>query len=844
MAGGTHAKTSTGYLETEYVQPWFGIDASLPASQISPGAAISIIGSIIRGGLTNSPALIPVQSAASVTLPNFASGEVPALITNLNGITVIITNIGVWTDYSTASPKAFSQIFTFPNAYSQCVHFGSVVIGNSLYFSSAEQLGVYEIGFAHAVVGLQLISGGSGYTSNPTLTISGGGGSGATGTAAYTPPSPITYPLAIWPNIGDYSFRESLTYTPPTNVVAYSIGGTANQIQVGGTAVVSGCADTSLNGTATVIYTNIGLPFTNYPVGGNFATNLTHSGSYTPFTGMAGGSVAYTGTGTVTSVTLTAGGSGYITAPTVLISGGGGTGASANALLGPVTGMTCVEITAKNGSGPFIGGDFLATVGQRLVLGNIIGGDGNQSLSVALVLINNGGTNYPPSGNVIFTGGGGENAAGTFTASGGVITSITITDPGNGYSSAPTITITAAPGVEFAGTVVMSTAVAASSNTAYPDYFAWSFPSAYGFFDPNITAEAGGYSQLSEARGKISGIAVFESVAIIAHNGGFTEAAVNTSSAIGLNIAPFTFNPLWSADQGVVCRYGSMAQYGALVCFLGEDQTYTLNPNGLTPVADKVASLIQAYSQWTDGRFPNAGLYGSIVEIEGEKHYLVAFTTNDPSLSGAARSSLVYDFNTVNWVATTWTLSGVTLTCPIYQSYDIQNLSGLIVRDNWLLTGSETTVSSAISCTLTQVAVGQQLFTYSSITPTVSPQFFVSFRTETPACGRSQSNRTLWVEYENLPGQSTSTLTANIYGQPDINNQSSATAPIAESFTLPLYYFALSSSVPANAVLSMSGAPTGSAFNTLATSVNLSTSNPIRLIRYDMVGETGQAAQK
>lgn len=50
-----------------------------------------------------------------------------------------------------------------------------------------------------------------------------------------------------------------------------------------------------------------------------------------------------------------------------------------------------------------------------------------------------GGTGYS-AGTLVFSGGGGDGAAGTYTVSGGVINSITITNKGTGYTSAPTVT--------------------------------------------------------------------------------------------------------------------------------------------------------------------------------------------------------------------------------------------------------------------------------------------------------------------------------------------------------------------------------------------------------------------
>lgn len=58
--------------------------------------------------------------------------------------------------------------------------------------------------------------------------------------------------------------------------------------------------------------------------------------------------------------------------------------------------------------------------------------------TVGSVTVTNGGTNYPNSGSVSFTGGGGSGAAGTYTAVDGIIQSVAIDTAGTGYTSTPT----------------------------------------------------------------------------------------------------------------------------------------------------------------------------------------------------------------------------------------------------------------------------------------------------------------------------------------------------------------------------------------------------------------------
>jgi hypothetical protein len=658
MASGIRGRANPDYSNTEYAQPWGGIDVSKPSSQIEPSCAVSLTGSIIRGGLTNSPTITVPSSSVPVVLPTFGSGEDALEISNVLGVTIIITQYSVYSDavLTPFTSKTFTKIFTFPNPYPvNGTHIGSLVIGNSLYFSSSSVRGVWK-----------------------------------------------------------------------------------------------------------------------------------------------------------------------------------------------VTGSSVTEITAQNGSTAFVGGDFLFTVANRLCLWNIIGGDGNQTGSIASVTVVNGGSGYPNAGSVLFTGGGGQSATGTFTASGGAITSITVTNAGTGFLSAPTPTIVGTTGTGFAGTTTITGFTTNSTNTQYPDYVAWSFPSAFGSFDPNSTLLGGGFSQITEARGLGTGAAVFEAVAFLAHNGGFTEMVPNTS---GTNIEPFTFAPLWSADQGVVCRYGSMAQYGALCCFLGLDQPYQFSPGGLTPMGNKVASLLQNFSLYNDalsyaGGFygVNGGLYGSIVEIEGEKHYLIAFVQLQPNPSSV--STLVYDclISQDSW--STWTYP-FAMTSGFYQSYDTQLVNGFggvptnIARDNWIIfgyaTGNPAVSDGLIGC----VAIGNALF---NLTTSVlfSGSLNSLFRAEAPTINIPQTTRKVMVEYENIPVLSSpASVACTLYGQPKQGGYpSTSQAPISNTFTMLLPNY--SSGAPQNAVLTAYSEPIGTANTTLATSLQISTSSPVRIIRASIIAETSQ----
>jgi hypothetical protein len=125
--------------------------------------------------------------------------------------------------------------------------------------------------------------------------------------------------------------------------------------------------------------------------------------------------------GPVSSFTITTGGTGYQAVSGLLISGGGGSGATATIVR---TGTTITGVTITNpGSG--------YTSPPTVTI----------TSSVGFLNVLAGGTGYTATATVQITGGGGIGAAGSVTVVGGVITALTITNPGSCYTSAPTVVI-------------------------------------------------------------------------------------------------------------------------------------------------------------------------------------------------------------------------------------------------------------------------------------------------------------------------------------------------------------------------------------------------------------------
>ena len=133
--------------------------------------------------------------------------------------------------------------------------------------------------------------------------------------------------------------------------------------------------------------------------------------------------------GKITGFTVTKQGSGYNAPPRVTLTGGGGSLASARAVIqgGTVTSHKLWDAaTPASGSG--------ATAAAVRTSGRITG-----------VNVTAQGTGYTTPPPVTITGGGGSGATATATVTSGRITAITVTAQGSGYTSNPTVTIARSP---------------------------------------------------------------------------------------------------------------------------------------------------------------------------------------------------------------------------------------------------------------------------------------------------------------------------------------------------------------------------------------------------------------
>jgi len=236
------------------------------------------------------------------------------------------------------------------------------------------QQGDWDFRFFNGPVnGITLMAAGSGYTTVPTVTITGGGGTGAAATAA----------IAGANVNGITLLTRGSAYTSNPTVTLSGGGGTGARAAATITRVVN-----------TVTVTNGGAGYTTAPT--------------VRFNGGGGSGAAATATvsgGRVTAITVTNGGTGYTSAPTVSFVGGGGSGARATAnMTGVVNSLRITNSGTGYSSAPTV---------------TISGGGGTGATAVASILpgyvssvtLTAGGTGYDAAPLITFTGGGGTGAS-------------------------------------------------------------------------------------------------------------------------------------------------------------------------------------------------------------------------------------------------------------------------------------------------------------------------------------------------------------------------------------------------------------------------------------------------
>lgn len=357
------------------------------------------------------------------------------------------------------------------------------VAGTSSFNTGSGSIQLDNIG----VSALSLATAGSGYTAAPTVTIVGGGGSGATATATINTTTGVVTALTITNTGSGYTGTPTVAFSTQTGATLptaalgskvqndFSGNVTVNNsnsvilsdrndlnFQTSSTGPLSATAAGNVatlgavtaNGAVSFVSTATGN--VNFDNGSSVLNNNTFSASVAGLTN----NITVSAVGNLTlgtlnaagvalnAVGLGAGGTGYVTAPSVTLTGGGGTGATVTAIqsggsvtgfniTSPGTGYTSAPTIVISGGGvnPISAGSLTAPIAASLNATNTSYGSVGAPLGGAGYDMNNLPT-------VTVSGGGGTGATVVPVWQNGVLISVTVTSFGTGYSSSPSLVLT------------------------------------------------------------------------------------------------------------------------------------------------------------------------------------------------------------------------------------------------------------------------------------------------------------------------------------------------------------------------------------------------------------------
>ena len=301
------------------------------------------------------------------------------------------------------------------------------------------------------VAGLQIKSQGSGFTSAPTMAFSGGGGTGAAATAYVQ------------------SGQKYLTFFRGRNGDSYGVDGMGRGLRWSGgtTAQPIGihppCVGPVLTQSSSSLFHVGGIQLINGGAGYNNPPSVVFTGGAPTVSAAAAAEIV---NGRVATVRISDPGDGYQSTPSVSFSSGIGT--SAAFTVNVAGGIARVRVIS-NGAGQ-IASARVATGGQGYAATPTVslsggGGTGAQAEAVLYNVVAgvsvSGGTGYSNAPTVSFSGGGGTGAAATCDLAGTAVGTVYMVSGGSGYTGAPSVSFSGGGGTGASGTASTDTRVGA-----------------------------------------------------------------------------------------------------------------------------------------------------------------------------------------------------------------------------------------------------------------------------------------------------------------------------------------------------------------------------------------------
>lgn len=286
----------------------------------------------------------------------------------------------------------------------------------------------------NSVSSVQVVSGGSGYSSAPTVNITGGGGSGATATATISGGSVVSVTIVNAGN--DYTSIPTIAFSGGSPTVAATASAVLGHPLPSNNPIVGVAGQTILWNAGTLSSGATGhAEFLAIPTAAGSSTNLA-------FIDDGPGLDRYNAWDTATTTFGALNPSKSTTTPNV--TSGVDTAHYVITVQNPLTGTTANNVavtdTLPNG--------FTYVAGSTHFNGSpTAGADPCTSACVSTITLSSGGSGYTSAPTVVITptsGGTGANA--TAVMSNGTITRVIVTSGGSGYNAVPTIGFTGGGG--------------------------------------------------------------------------------------------------------------------------------------------------------------------------------------------------------------------------------------------------------------------------------------------------------------------------------------------------------------------------------------------------------------
>ncbi len=397
------------------------------------------------------------------------------------------------------------------------------------------------------VTGIKITHKGSGYTKAPIVTISGGDGAGATLVSALTITS-----ISVTNSGSGYTSVPSVALSGGGG---YSAAASATLIETGATYDLDTLKSVFAKSTADAkagVFEKSQDPIIVPQAAYNSAYDTTYQDGPDTFVLLHEFTKNFYN-GPLTGLQLIDGGTNYTADPTVTITGGGGTGATATA---GITGAYVNGATVTNQGSGYTSAPTVT----------ITGGTGSGATAIATVtgVVNSvtllsGGSGYTSAPTVRFFSGSGSGAAAVATVANGRITSITMTSKGSGYFSPPSVSFVGGGGRSARAAAVLTKAVNNISITNSGSGYA-SSPV------PTITITGGGGSGAAAVAsilpGKVTSLTLdtpgsgYTSAPVVEINGGGGAGATATAIGISLPLEPKAIHDEMGAAYDI--EYGRM----------------------------------------------------------------------------------------------------------------------------------------------------------------------------------------------------------------------------------------------------------------------------------------------